>query len=264
MRRLALAEYYTILPVLEENKQTTTFAYAVCDQMIDGEIFVNERVTAGMIATANGIYYLFGDTHDQDFQHALFLYIQKAVLTKEKRFTLFVSSIDWETIIENHFNDSFRKIPRKTFLFQRDIFEDRKRELDDSTYKVMSMDKNVIEISTEFTDQYYKEYWGGKEEFLNHGFGFCIVQDQKVVAECASIFKSNHFAEIDIATHPDHQGKGLARLVATYFIEHCIQNNITPCWDCNMDNIPSQKLASKLGFDHPVEYVLYVRKKVEG
>ena len=115
MRKLALAEYYTVLPVLEKNKQTTTFAYAVCDRMIDGEIFVNERVTAGMIVTANGIYYLFGDTHDQEFQHALFSYIQKAVLTTEKRFTLFVSSIEWESIIENYFNDSFRKIPRKKF-----------------------------------------------------------------------------------------------------------------------------------------------------
>ena len=152
----------------------------------------------------------------------------------------------------------------KNSLFQRDIFEGRKRELDDSTYKVMRIDRNIIRKSTEFTEQYYTEYWGSKEAFLKAGFGFCILQDEKVVAECVSIFRSNHFAEIDIATHPNYQGKGLARLVATYFIEHCIQNNITPCWDCNMDNIPSQRLASKLGFDHPVEYVLYVRKKVEG
>ncbi|PEI91041.1 GNAT family N-acetyltransferase [Bacillus pseudomycoides] len=264
MRKLALAEYHTVLPVLEKNKQTSTFAYAVCNRIIDGEIFVNERLTVGMIVTVNGIYYLFGDTHDQEFQHTLFSYIENDVLTTEKRFTLFVSSIEWESIIENHFKDSFRKIPRKKILFQRDIFEDRKRELEDSTYKVKRIDKNIIEKSTEFTEQYYKEYWGSKEEFFNHGFGFCIVQDQKVVAECVSIFRSNGFAEIDIATDPDYQGKGFARLVATYFIEHCIQNSITPCWDCNVDNIPSQRLASKLGFDHPVEYVLYVRKKVEG
>ncbi|WP_017153907.1 GNAT family N-acetyltransferase [Bacillus bingmayongensis] len=264
MRKLALTEYHKVLSVLEENKQTATFAYAVCTRIIDGEIFVNERLTAGLIMTANGIYYLFGDTYDQEFQCTLISYIENNVLTTEKRFTLFVSSIDWETIIENHFNDSFRKIPRKKFLFQRDIFEDRKRELDGSTYKVMRIDRNIIGKSTEFTEQYFKEYWGFTEAFLNHGFGFCILQDQKVVAECVSIFRGNSFAEIDIATHPDHQGKGLARLVAIYFIEHCIQNVITPCWDCNIDNISSQKLANKLGFDHPVEYVLYVRKKVEG
>lgn len=264
MKKLALAEYDTILPVLEENKRTSTFSYAVCDRMIEGEIFVNERLTAGMIATANGIYYLFGDTYDQEFQCTLFSYIENDVLTQEKRFTLFVSSIEWESMIENHFKDSFRKIPRKKFLFQRERFEDGKRELDDFTHQAIRVDKNVIEKSTEFTEQYYKEYWGSKEAFLKHGFGFCIVRDQRVVAECVSIFRGNGFAEIDIATDPDYQGKGFAWLVATYFIEHCMENGITPCWDCNMDNMPSQRLASKLGFAHPVEYVLYVRKKVEG
>ncbi|KYG39325.1 GNAT family N-acetyltransferase [Bacillus gaemokensis] len=264
MRKLALAEYHTIFPILEVNKQTSTFAYAVCDQIINGEIFVNERVTAGLIVTANGIYYLFGDTHDQDFQHTLFSYIQNDVLTKGNRFTLFTSSKEWEMVIENHFKDSLKKIPRKKFLFQRNIFEDRKRGLDDSTYKVMRIDKNIVEKSTEFTERYYKEYWGSKEVFLNNGFGFYIIHDQKVVIECVSIFRSNVFAEIDIATDSDYQGRGLARLVATYFIEHCIQNGVTPCWDCNMDNMPSQRLASKLGFDQPVEYTLYVRKKVEG
>lgn len=118
MRKLALAEYHTVLPVLEKNKQTSTFAYAVCNRIIDGEIFVNERLTVGMIVIVNGIYYLFGDTHDQEFQHTLFSYIENDVLTTEKRFTLFVSSIEWESIIENYFNDSFRKIPRKNFYFR--------------------------------------------------------------------------------------------------------------------------------------------------
>lgn len=262
MRKLVLPEYHKILPVLEENKQTATFAYAVCDQTIDGEIFVNDRLTAGMIVTANGIYYLFGDTYDQEFQCTLFSHIESNVLTTEKRFTLFVSSLDWENIIENHFKDVFRKIPRKKFLFQRECFEDGKREVDDFTYQVIRVDKDVIEKSAEFTEQYYKEYWGSKETFLKRGFGFCIVQGQKVVAECISIFRGDDFAEIDIATHPDHQRKGLAGLVATSFIEHCIQNGITPCWDCNSDNISSQNLAGKLGFCHPIEYVLYVRKKM--
>ncbi|MCI0763897.1 GNAT family N-acetyltransferase [Bacillus sp. TL12] len=262
MKKLALVEYDTILPVLEKDKRTATFAYAVCNRIIDGEIFVNERLTAGIIATANGIYYLFGDTYDQEFQRTLFSYIETEILTQRKRFTLFTSSKEWEMVIENYFNDSFRNITRKKLLFQRNIFEERKRELDDFTYQIMRIDTNVIEKSTEFTEQYYKEYWKSKEAFLKHGFGFCMIQSQKVVAECVSILRGHDFAEIDIATHPDYQGKGLARLVATYFIEHCIQSGITPCWDCNMDNIPSQKLASKLGFGHSIEYVLYVRKKM--
>ena len=41
-------------------------------------------------------------------------------------------------------------------------------------------------------------------------------------------------------THKAYQGKGLAQAVATRFMEHCMQNDITPCWDCYVDNISSQ------------------------
>lgn len=261
MKKLSVLEYRKILPILEGNIRTTTFAYAVCDQMIDGEVFANEKLTAGLIITANGIYYLFGDTHDQSYNEDLFSYIKTAIEITEKRFTLFTSSREWEMIIEEHFSHAFRKIPRMKFQFQREVFEDGKIELSKNTYEMKRIDRRDIERSNEFTMDYYKEYWGSKELFLNNGFGFCIEQEGIIVAECVSIFSGNSFAEIDIATHEAYQGKGLAQAVATRFMGQCIQNDITPCWDCNADNIPSQKLARKLSFHNPVEYSLFVRKR---
>ncbi|KIV69982.1 MULTISPECIES: GNAT family N-acetyltransferase [Bacillus] len=262
MKKLSVAQYRKILPILEGHTRTTTFAHAVCDQMIDGEVFANEKLTAGLIRTANGIYYLFGDTDDQNYNEYLFAYLKMAIEKTEKRFTLFTSSDEWEMMLEERFSNAFRNILRMTFQFQREVFEDRRIELNKNTYEIKRIDKSDIERSNEFTEDYYKEYWGSKEVFLNNGFGFCIEQDGMIVAECVSIFRGNGFAEIDIATHEAHQGKGLAQAVATRFIEQCIQNHITPCWDCNVDNIPSQKLASKLSFHNPVEYVLFVRKKM--
>ena len=49
MKKLSIADYRKVLPVLEGNTRTTTFAYAVCDQMIDGEVFINGQLTAGLI-----------------------------------------------------------------------------------------------------------------------------------------------------------------------------------------------------------------------
>ena len=84
MKKLSVAEYRKILPILESHTKTTTFAYAVCDQVIDGEIFANEKLTAGLIRTANGIYYLFGDTDDQNYNEELFSYL-KQLLRKQRR-----------------------------------------------------------------------------------------------------------------------------------------------------------------------------------
>ncbi|GLV62653.1 acetyltransferase [Bacillus mycoides] len=259
MKKLSVAEYRKILPILESHTKTTTFAYAVCDQMIDGEVFANEKLTAGLISTANGIYYLFGDTDDQNYNEDLFSYIKTAIEKIEKRFTLFTSSEEWEMMIEERFSNVLRNIPR--MKFQRVTYEERKRGCNKNTYEVKRIDRKDIAQSNEFTEEYYKEYWGSIEAFLNDGFGFCIEQEGMIVAECVSIFSGNEFAEIDIATHEAHQGKGLAQAVATRFIEHCIKNDITPCWDCYVDNIPSQKLASKLSFNNPIEYRLFVRKK---
>ncbi|ARX68450.1 GNAT family N-acetyltransferase [Bacillus thuringiensis] len=259
MKKLSVAEYRKIIPILESNTRTTTFAYAVCDQMIDGEIFANEKLTAGLIRTVNGIYYLFGHTDDQNYNEDLLMYLKMAIEKTEKRFTLFASSEEWEMMIEGRFSNVLRNVPR--MKFQREIFEERTQDANKNTYAVKRIDKSDIERSSEFTEKYYKEYWGSKETFLNSGFGFCIEQDGIIVAECVSIFSGNGYAEIDIATHEAHQGKGLAQAVATRFIEHCMQNDITPCWDCYVDNIPSQKLASKLSFHNPIEYRLFVRKK---
>lgn len=259
MKKVAVAEYRKILSILEGNTRTATFAYAICDQMIDGEVLANEKLTAGLIITANGIYYLFGDTYDQSYDEGLFSYIKTAIEKTDKRFTLFTSSEEWEVMIEERFSHAFRKIPR--MKFQRGTFEERKRDFNKNTYEVKRIDRRNIERSNVFTEKYYKEYWGSDEAFLNNGFGFCIEQDGMIVAECVSIFSGNGFAEIDIATHEAYQGKGLAQAVATRFMGQCIQNDITPCWDCNVDNIPSQKLARKLSFHNPVEYSLFVRKR---
>ncbi|AKR37656.1 MULTISPECIES: GNAT family N-acetyltransferase [Bacillus] len=259
MKKLSVAEYRKIIPILESNTRTTTFAYAVCDQMIDGEIFANEKLTAGLIRTVNGIYYLFGHTDDQNYNEDLLMYLKMAIEKTEKRFTLFASSEEWEMMIEGRFSNVLRNMPR--MKFQREIFEERTQDANKNTYAVKRIDKSDIERSSEFTEKYYKEYWGSKELFLNGGFGFCIEQGGMIIAECVSIFRGNSFAEIDIATHKAYQGKGLAQAVATRFIEHCMQNDIIPSWDCYVDNIPSRKLASKLSFYHPIEYSLFVRKK---
>ncbi|KAB2442994.1 GNAT family N-acetyltransferase [Bacillus luti] len=259
MKQLSVVEYRKILPVLESLTRTTTFAYAVCDQMIDGEIFANEKLTAGLISTANGIYYLFGDTDDQNYNEDLFSYLNTAIEKTEKRFTFCTSSEEWEMMIEGRFSNALQNMPR--MKFQREISEERERDANKNTYEVKRIDKSDIERSNEFTEEYYKEYWGSTEAFLNDGFGFCIEKNGMIVAECVSIFSGNGFAEIDIATHREHQGKGLAQAVATRFIEHCMQNDIIPCWDCYVANIPSQKLASKLSFCNPIEYRLFVRKK---
>lgn len=263
MKHLEREYYKTVIPVLKRTRKTPIFAYAVCDGIIAGSIFVNstEQPGAGMIATQNGIYHIFGDASHKEFQRQLFSYIQNEVLSTDKRFTLFLSEVGWEDLIHKRFTENLISLDRKKFLFQKDLFENRKAQLqEEHTYKVLKVEEQIVSKSEEFLVEYYEEYWGSVQTFLRHGFGFCALDGEKIVSECTSIFRSNQFAEIDIVTGTSYQGKGLARLVAIRFIEHCIDKGVTPCWDCDSRNVPSQKLASKLGFVDIGEYKVYVRK----
>ena len=49
--------------------------------------------------------------------------------------------------------------------FQRVTFEERKRDFNKNTYEVKRIDRRDIERSSEFKEEYYKEYWGSKETF---------------------------------------------------------------------------------------------------
>ena len=57
--------------------------------MIDGEVFVNEKLTAGLIRTANGIYYVFGHTDDQNYNEDLFSYIKTSIENREEIYIVY-------------------------------------------------------------------------------------------------------------------------------------------------------------------------------
>lgn len=77
---------------------------------------------------------------------------------------------------------------------------------------------------------------------------------ERIISEAISIFKSKSYAEVDIMTDSNYRGKGLANIVAEQFIDHCLSRNIQPRWDCDVDNVASINLGSKLGFINPREY----------
>lgn len=96
---------------------------------------------------------------------------------------------------------------------------------------------------------------------MHNGFGYCVVDHhQNILSTCTTIFRGGKFAEIDISTSPQHQGKGLATKVAHSFIKHCLKQKLTPRWDCDLNNENSNHLAKKLGFHTPKTYTVFARK----
>lgn len=93
------------------------------------------------------------------------------------------------------------------------------------------------------------KFWGSKADFLENGFGFIVKEGDGVpVSICYAACIADGTAEIDVATLPGHQKKGLAGWAITAFVNHCVENNITANWDCFEANIASLKAAYSAGF----------------
>ncbi|PFG79139.1 GNAT acetyltransferase [Bacillus sp. YF23] len=251
-------DFDKVLNVIEDNVKTVpTFSYSVLNNYISGSVYVDSRTPETiLIGTQSGIYFVAGKEDNQKVNDFLFdLYCQRK--SKKLRFTLFSSTEYWDCVINEQFKDNIKQMSRYSF-----VYENKKLSCDknlfDSDYSISKIDEKLITNSSEFNKDYYKEYWGSVSNFSKNGFGYCILHNGKIVSECTSIFSSLQFSEIDIATHEDYRGQGLASIIAKTFIDHCLENNIMPRWDCDILNESSIKLAQKLGFGNPVKYSIFV------
>lgn len=88
--------------------------------------------------------------------------------------------------------------------------------------------------------------FASQDAFLTEGMGLAILKDGKLLSGCASFCCHVDGYEIQVDTHPDYRGQGLATCVSAAFILEALVRGKTPYWDAA--NSKSLRLAEKLGF----------------
>jgi RimJ/RimL family protein N-acetyltransferase len=100
-----------------------------------------------------------------------------------------------------------------------------------------------------------RKYWKSEDDFLKSGFGFFVSNESGLpVSVCYSACVVNNVAEIDIATLPEFQQRGLAKLAVSAFVEFCNANGVNANWDCFEENAGSLKTAESVGFSYVSSY----------
>lgn len=84
------------------------------------------------------------------------------------------------------------------------------------------------------------------EAFLRDGYGVALLDGDTLVAGCASFCRHQNGFEIQVDTHPDYRGRGLATCVSAAFILDVLEMGMIPYWDAA--NIHSMRLAQRLGY----------------
>ena len=96
--------------------------------------------------------------------------------------------------------------------------------------------------------EYKTKLYGSEDNFLQHGLGFALCHDERIVSE-AYARTGGGFAELMVNTHPNYQSRGYAAQVSSHLIRECMSANLTPQTSCHVDNKASINTALKLGFE---------------
>ena len=102
-----------------------------------------------------------------------------------------------------------------------------------------------------------ESFWASPEIFLERGFGYCVFTNDVITSWCLTVFNYGNRFELGVATAERYRQQGLASLAVALCLEYCLLNDLIPEWHCWENNIPSIKLAEKVGFEQRLSYPAY-------
>ncbi len=98
-----------------------------------------------------------------------------------------------------------------------------------------------------------KWMWPSFETYFENGFGKAAVLSGDIICWCTAEYVSESMCGVGIETLERYRGKGVASVTAAEFVRGCLEEGITPYWECGASNVASVKLAEKLAFEKIAE-----------
>ncbi len=172
----------------------------------------------------------------------------------------------WEDLVRSAWGMDIFALPR-TSLSAETLDIEHIRELKEQLPNGFTLQRVDRESITNLADKtmglHILQFFGTSEDFLEHGFGFCIKDGEKVVSMASTFTPYSDMIEIEIETYdsPEYRRKGLATVAGAALIEYALEKGLTPNWDAQTQI--SVKLAEKLGYSNPKPYEAFIRCKPE-
>jgi GNAT superfamily N-acetyltransferase len=116
-------------------------------------------------------------------------------------------------------------------------------------YRVERIDVDLAQLiyqDPSIVSEDHVRNFNSPEDFVQRGIGFCALKDDRIVSTASSYAFCDKGIEVQINTHPDFRGKGLATVVSAVLLVYCLEHGIEPHWDAG--NEISIRLAEKLGY----------------
>lgn len=242
-------------PYFKEHKFRNPLAQCLTRAIMKGFVDDLDNPDVIMFLCQQWACFLAGNSISENIKEFLVKIPEKALI--------FVPSEEWEVVLNTQW--TYFGYSLRTELSAKNLSLQSIRRLLNPLPEGFQVKKVDVEIAKQILDQNLSEhwvgaikFWGGPEEFVKEGGGFCIQEGEKTVSMVMGYKASlpiTQSLEIDISTLPEYRGKGFATIESAKLIEHCLEKGIEPHWDAT--NPISVKLAQKLGYTDPEPYRCY-------
>jgi RimJ/RimL family protein N-acetyltransferase len=220
-----------------------------------GEIYVDQidNPRVGLAFTPEGEY-LAGDAEVEAAYQGL-------KETISPRAYLIFHPERWETKLGQIWvNQAARRHPRQHLRFERMLIPNW-RQLIPAGFQLVQVDRAFLErtdLKNHDTVVDRLGGWHSVDYFLQHGFGFCMIEGDTVASCCFADCVVGNQCEMGIATDMKYRRRGLATVVVAATVEYCLANGLTQIgWHCLQSNVGSRSVAEKVGFAVDQEYDAY-------
>lgn len=266
---LSKNDFYKCSSLINERGQLEV--KAVIAGVNPGRIFVDNisSPNSGLIWLGNNDGFFFiGNAENEEFNKEMNHLINNVIKPEAKKVGLncfegIGNHSKWNKTIERIFQHrNLKSWNQRVYTLRKENYEEDHESKIEQGYTVLKMDKALYENNNtfkniDFLQSKILEFWSSPDQFFNEGIGYCIVYDDLIVSVCFSGFVFENIHCIDIETIEGHQGKKLAQKITHSFVKDCLENNITPYWDCMELNKPSVAVVENVGFINVCNYVGY-------
>lgn len=244
MNKLTLVDYEGAIQYIDKTGCGIVYPLSIAEMVQSGDIFTHKH--SALFWHYSGFAFIYGD-YNEHFLNSVYGLFLSEDCEISRRFILFVAD---EKVKE------FFLTKDRIILEKRYFFEYQKGVL--SNNRVLPANLKICEINNDLFDKIQGNVtplfsWCNSTEFLKNGKGYCIVDGATVAAWAFTAAISSDEIDIGVETRKDYQYLGLGTIVAEKMVQYCFQQHKRPVWACHSNNLASQKLANKIGFERTTE-----------
>ncbi len=247
MIELAPASIQVVTPLFQSIDHSRAVVFSVLEGNSPGRVFVDnvQSPTLALLYPVGAFLYIIGDENHPALPQELVPLIFEDILpaADEKEMVLFAFSDAWREKLDLLLQEKGAiRIARKVFRFNPEKY----RNLPDWRTRLPS-GSALVDINETMAKAF--PAYQPLVDPATRRFGVCLLHNGEIASECTAVFVGSGEAEIDVLTQDRFQGRGLATLAASAFIEASLKRGLMPNWACWPERLASWALARKLGFE---------------